>query len=106
MKKKNLFWIVGLLTAWLLLTGCGGDTGEGTVSIPDLPPAHSQQQQEDPPVQDEQAPQEPDVPENVIGQSPQPDPVLPEKEETVLPAEGSSFAVHYLDVGQGDSVLS
>ena len=116
MKKKNLFWVVGLLAAWLLLTGCGGDTAGGTVSQPDTPPAHSQQQQETPPVQNqqqqenlpvqnEQAPQQPDEEENVIKQDPQPDKEPAEKEEVVLPSAGSTFAVHFLDVGQGDCAL-
>lgn len=56
-------------------------------------------------MQNEQAPQEPDAPENVDVQKPQPDPVPPEKEEAVPPSAGSSFAVHYLDVGQGDCAL-
>ena len=109
MKKKMTIWVLAIL---LLLAGCGAAEGtepalpdsldviasEEAVQKPQTAITDSGERgQVEQPLEEETDPSPSEQPDLLPEQTPEP--------ETTIPPEYSTFEVHFIDVGQGDSSL-
>lgn len=106
MKKKMTIWLLALL---LILSGCGA--AEGTEpALPDSPDGIVSEEVVQQPQTDitDSEENEQAVGEETEQSSSEPPDALPEQTpppDGTIPPENSTFEVHYIDVGQGDSSL-
>ena len=107
MKKKMTIWLLALL---LLLSGCGVAEGSTEPALPDSPDGIVSEEVVQQPQTDITDSEEngQDVDEETEQSSPEPSNSLSEQTpapEAMTPPENSTFEVHFIDVGQGDSSL-
>lgn len=109
MKKKMTLWMLAIL---ILLTGCGAAEGKDPVlpDIPDVIASEEAVQKQQTAITDSEEigqGEQPSEEETEPSLSEQPN-LLPEQTPAPVvttPPENSTFEVHFIDVGQGDSSL-